>query len=105
MNSKDEKLIDLSRKVFNEKYDKLTCEEIFRFIKIKEGQEKSGEYLNIGKREEDLAYDLMDEIKQVVYSLGKELLINRKRAKEEKGDERIKNKREDHRDERVYTKK
>jgi hypothetical protein len=29
-------------------------------VKIREGQEKRGEYLNISKREEDLAYDLMD---------------------------------------------
>jgi CRISPR/Cas system-associated endonuclease Cas1 len=76
-------------------------------VKIREGQERNGEYLNIGKREEDLAYDLMDEVKQVVYRLGKELLVNRKKMKEEREEERgrNRNRREEHREERVAHKK
>lgn len=76
-------------------------------MKIREGQERNGEYLNIAKREEDLAYDLMDEVKQVVYRLGKELLINRKKMKEDKEEERVRNRnrREEHREERVVYKK
>lgn len=62
-------------------------------MRIKEVQEKNGDYLNIVKREEDLAYDLMDQVKQVVYRLGKELLINRKKVKEEKEEEKMKKKR------------
>jgi hypothetical protein len=41
----------------------------------------------------------------VVYRLGKELLINRKKVKEQKGEERMGHRWEDQREERVVYKK
>lgn len=47
VNSNDKNLTELSRTIFNEKFDKLTCQDIDDFLDIKDRQENSRNFLKM----------------------------------------------------------
>jgi hypothetical protein len=47
LNSTERRLIDLSRSIFNEKFEKVTCKEVDEFLNIKNKQENSRGFLRI----------------------------------------------------------
>jgi hypothetical protein len=51
VNSSENRLIDLSRNIFNERFERATCKEVDEFIDIKERTENSRNFLKIERSE------------------------------------------------------
>lgn len=51
----------------------MTCRDIEEFVEIKKRQEGNPKFLYTQKKEEDFAFDILDEIKRSSYDLGKSL--------------------------------
>lgn len=73
VNSNDKRVVELARSVLNEKFKDLTCRDIEEFVEIRKRQEGNPNFLYIQKKEEDFAFDILDEIKRTAYDLGKNL--------------------------------